>query len=47
LADAVQHYFGDAALRERLRGQAAASVDAYAPERIFGELEATLVRVAR
>jgi glycosyltransferase involved in cell wall biosynthesis len=47
LADAVRRYFADADLRERLRAQAAASVDAYAPERILGELEATLVRVAR
>jgi glycosyltransferase involved in cell wall biosynthesis len=47
LADAVRRFFADAELRERLRAQAAASVDAYAPERILGELEATLVRVAR
>jgi glycosyltransferase involved in cell wall biosynthesis len=47
LASAVGRYFADAELRERLRGQAAASVDAYAPARIFGELEATLARVAR
>jgi glycosyltransferase involved in cell wall biosynthesis len=47
LADAVRRYFADDELRERLRARAAASVDAYAPARIFGELEATLVRVAR
>ena len=47
LADALRRYFGDSDLRERLRAQAAPSVDAYAPERIFGELEATLARVAR
>jgi len=47
LAAALRRYFGDAELRERLRSQAARSVDDYAPERIFGELEAALVRVAR
>ena len=47
LAEAVRRYFGDAALREQLRGAAAASVAAYAPERVFGELEAMLRRVAR
>ncbi len=33
-------------LRERLRAAAAPSVAAYAPERIFGRLEETLLRVA-
>ena len=47
LAEAVRRYFSDTELRDGLRARAAASVDAYAPERIFGELEATLVRVAR
>jgi glycosyltransferase involved in cell wall biosynthesis len=47
LADAVRTYFSDAALRERLRAAAAGSVAAYAPERVFGELETTLRRVAR
>jgi glycosyltransferase involved in cell wall biosynthesis len=47
LADAVRRYFSDDALRERLRAAAAQSVAAYAPERIFGELESTLRRVAR
>jgi glycosyltransferase involved in cell wall biosynthesis len=47
LADAIRRYFADDALRERLRAAAAASVAAYAPERVFGELEATLRRVAR
>jgi glycosyltransferase involved in cell wall biosynthesis len=45
LGEAVRRYFGDAELRERLRAQAAPSVDAFAPERVFGELEATLVQV--
>src|ERR671933_1882131 len=44
LSDALRRYFGDAELRERLRAQAAGSVARYAPERIFGELEATLRR---
>lgn len=47
LAEAVRRYFGDATLREQLRAAAAASVAAYAPERVFGELEAMLRRVAR
>jgi glycosyltransferase involved in cell wall biosynthesis len=47
LAEAVRRYFTDDALRERLRAAAAASVAAYAPERVFGELEATLRRVTR
>jgi glycosyltransferase involved in cell wall biosynthesis len=47
LAGAVRRYFADDALRERLRGAAASSVAAYAPERVFGELEATLRRVTR
>jgi len=47
LAEAVRRYFDDNELRERLRAAAAPSVAAYAPERVFGELEATLLRVAR
>jgi glycosyltransferase involved in cell wall biosynthesis len=47
LAAAVRRYFGDNALRERLRAAAAQSVAAYAPERVFGELESTLRRAAR
>ena len=47
LADAVRRFFADDALRERLRAAAAQSVAAYAPERVFGELESTLRRVAR
>jgi glycosyltransferase involved in cell wall biosynthesis len=46
-AQAVRRYFADAALRERLCAGAKESAEAYAPERVFGELEATLVRVAR
>ena len=47
LAQAVQRYFSDESLRERLRASAARSVAAYAPERVFGELESTLRRAAR
>jgi glycosyltransferase involved in cell wall biosynthesis len=46
LGEAVRRYFSDQALRDRLRAAAAHSVSAYAPERVFGELESTLVRVA-
>jgi glycosyltransferase involved in cell wall biosynthesis len=47
LAAAVRRYFADDALRERLRAAAASSVAAYAPERVFGELESMLSRVTR
>jgi glycosyltransferase involved in cell wall biosynthesis len=47
LAEAVRRYFADEALRERLRAAAAPSVAAYAPERVFGDLETTLQRAAR
>ena len=47
LAGAVRRFFAEGALRERLRAAAAPSVAEYAPERIFGRLEETLLRVAR
>jgi glycosyltransferase involved in cell wall biosynthesis len=47
LAEAVQRYFRDDALRERLRAAAAESIATYAPQRVFGELESTLQRVVR
>jgi len=47
LAEAVRRYFTDEQLRARLRAAAAPSVADYAPERVFGELEATLRRVTR
>ena len=47
LAGAVQRYFRDETLRERLRAAAAGSIAAYAPQRVFGELESTLQRVVR
>ncbi len=47
LAAAVRRYFADDALRERLRAAATSSVAAYAPERVFGELESMLHRVTR
>ncbi|TML15403.1 MAG: glycosyltransferase [Actinobacteria bacterium] len=46
LSDAVRRYFREDGLREQLRAGAAGSVADYAPERVFGELEATLMRVA-
>ena len=45
LANAVARYFADEALRERLRAHAVESVADYAPERIFGRLEETLLRI--
>jgi glycosyltransferase involved in cell wall biosynthesis len=47
LTGAVRRFFADDELRARLRAAAAPSVAAYAPERVFGELEQTLQRVAR
>ena len=42
LAKAVRRYFADDTLRARLRAEAAPSVAAYAPERVYGRLEAIL-----
>jgi len=47
LAAAVRRYFADEGLQQRLRAAAAGSVATYAPERVFGELEETLRKVAR
>jgi glycosyltransferase involved in cell wall biosynthesis len=46
LAGAVRRYFADPALRERLRGQAAASVAHYSTERVFSRLEDVLRSIA-
>jgi glycosyltransferase involved in cell wall biosynthesis len=46
LGAAIRRYFGDTQLRRRLRAAAAPSVAEYAPERVLGELEATLAGVA-
>jgi glycosyltransferase involved in cell wall biosynthesis len=47
LAAAIQRYFGDEVLRERLRTAAARSVEDYAPDRIYGRLEEILIEAAR
>jgi glycosyltransferase involved in cell wall biosynthesis len=47
LAAAIRRFFDDEELRGRLRGAAAASVAAYAPERVFAELEQTLLHTLR
>lgn len=47
LALAVQRFFGDDGLRERLREQAAESVSGYEPERVYGRLEEILRAAAR
>jgi glycosyltransferase involved in cell wall biosynthesis len=44
LATAIRRYFGDAALRGRLRAQAARSVERFSPERVFSTLEEILAR---
>ena len=46
LAAAIRRFAADESLRARLRGNAAPSVDAYAPARLFAGLEATLAGVA-
>ncbi len=47
LAAAIRRFFGDDELRARLRGAAAGSVASYAPERVFAQLEETLLRTLR
>ncbi|MGE5691142.1 MAG: glycosyltransferase family 4 protein [Pseudomonadota bacterium] len=47
LAAAIRRFLGDDALRARLRAAAAPSVAAYAPERVYGRLEAILTDAAR
>jgi glycosyltransferase involved in cell wall biosynthesis len=47
LVAAVRRYFGDEALRERLRAAAGTSTDDYSPERIFGRIEELLREAAR
>ena len=42
IAEAIRRFFGDDALRERLRGAAAGSVGDYAPERVYGRIEELL-----
>jgi glycosyltransferase involved in cell wall biosynthesis len=42
LADAIERFFGDASLRERLHGAAARSVDGYSEEAVFTAIEAEL-----
>lgn len=47
LAVAIRRFRGDAKLRERLRAAAAPSVERFAPERIYDELERILAAAAR
>ncbi len=46
LAAAIERYFAEPELRERLREAAAPSVADYAPERLLGRIEAELARAA-
>jgi glycosyltransferase involved in cell wall biosynthesis len=46
LGDAIRRYVSDEELQQRLRAAAAASVATYAPDRVFAQLEQTLLRVA-
>jgi glycosyltransferase involved in cell wall biosynthesis len=46
LGGAIARYLADADLQARLRAEAAASVAAYAPDRVFGELEQLLRTLA-
>ena len=45
-AEALRRYLGDDELRERLRSNAAASVEHLRPERVYGELEEILAKAA-
>ena len=47
LGEAIRRFFADEELRRRLRAAAAPSIAEYAPERVFAQLEQTLLRVAR
>jgi glycosyltransferase involved in cell wall biosynthesis len=47
VAGAIERYFEDAGLRERLRAAAGSSVEVYAPDRIYERLEQILERAAR
>jgi glycosyltransferase involved in cell wall biosynthesis len=44
LGAAIRRFVDDSELRERLRAAAAPSVEAYAPERVFAQLEQALLR---
>jgi glycosyltransferase involved in cell wall biosynthesis len=46
LASAIERYFADEQLRERLRRAAARSVEGYSPERIYARLEEILAEAA-
>jgi len=47
LAAAIRRFVEDDALQERLRAAASASVERFAPERLFAELEALLKKASR
>ena len=47
LADAIRRFFDDDELRGRLRAASAGSVADYAPDRVFTQLEETLLRTLR
>ena len=47
LGAAIRRYVGDETLQRRLRAAAEESVAAYAPDRVFAQLEQTLLRIAR
>jgi glycosyltransferase involved in cell wall biosynthesis len=47
LAAAIERFFAESGLAERLRATAAASVEAYSAEAVYGRLEEILLRAAR
>jgi glycogen synthase len=47
LTGAIERFFADRALAERLRANAAASVTDYAPERVYGRLAEILAGAVR
>jgi glycosyltransferase involved in cell wall biosynthesis len=46
-AEAIRRFFAEPELRERLRAAASASVERFAPEQVYGELERILEEAAR
>ena len=47
LAAAIRRFFAEPELRARLRSNAAPSVERFAPEHVYGELEQILEEAAR
>jgi glycosyltransferase involved in cell wall biosynthesis len=46
LADAIRRFFGDEALRQRLRAGASGSLERFAPELVYAQIERVLQEAA-